>query len=60
MVHPIPGDLAFGELFPDSLRGISAARRNVFVGPESSVSSIVDRRRKLCGSGDEEGNCWDV
>lgn len=50
----------FCELFPDSLRGISAATRNVLIALESSVSSIVDRRMKLCGSGDEEGNGWDV
>ena len=59
MVHPTLCDLPFCELFPDSLSGISAARRSILVALESSYSSIVDRI-KLCGSGGEEGNDWDV
>lgn len=59
-VHSIPHDLAFCEMFPDSLRRISEARRNLLVALESSVSSIVDRRMKMCGHGDEGGNSWDV
>lgn len=59
-LHPIPRDVAFCEMFPDSLRRISEARRNLLVALESSVSSIVDRRMKMCGHGDEGGNSWDV
>lgn len=60
MLYPIPRDLALGEMFPDSLRRISEARRNLLVALQCSVSSIVDRRIKICGHGDEGGNGWDV
>lgn len=59
-LHPTPRDLAFCEMFPDSLRRISKARKNLLVALESSVSSIVERRMKMCGHGDEGGNSWDV
>lgn len=60
ILHPIPHDLAFCEMFPDSLRRISEAGRNLLVAPESSVSFIVGRKMEMCGHGDERGNGWDV
>lgn len=59
MLHPMPCDLAFCEMFPNSLRGISSeARRNLLIALDTSVSSIVDKRMKMCGNGDEGGNGW--